>query len=230
VDDFSERRNLALRAQRDAVAAWFEIHPRRLASLPEDVVVTMAERLTGEGTLPGQIAELRSTAQRWETLARTDALTGLANRRAAEERLAQEAERASRYDHALTLVMADVDEFKAVNDDRGHRAGDMVLVELGARLLRVVRASDLVARWGGDEFVVICPETDADAARMVADKLLRVGEEPIEADGGALQCGISVGWATLRGRDVEATRLVRSADAALYRSKGTGRGRATGAS
>jgi diguanylate cyclase (GGDEF)-like protein len=229
VEDFSERRNLAVRAQRDAVAAWFEIHPRQLAALPAEVVETMADRLTGEGTLPGQIAELRSTAQRWETLARTDALTGLANRRAAEERLVQEAERASRYDHALTLVIADVDEFKAVNDEHGHRAGDMVLVELGARLLRLVRASDLVARWGGDEFVVICPETDAEAARMVADKLLRIGEEPIAADGGELQCGISVGWATLRGRQVDAMKLVRTADAALYRSKDDGRGRATGA-
>jgi diguanylate cyclase len=227
--EFHERRNLALRSRRDAIAAWFEIHPRQLAALPAEAVEAMSDRLSAEGTLHGQIAELRSTAQRWETLARTDALTGLANRRAAEERLVQECERASRYDRHLTVIIADLDKLKRVNDSRGHRAGDMVLVELGARLVRVVRATDMVARWGGDEFLVVCPETDAAAAQLVADKLVRVGDEPIQVDHGEMTCSVSIGWATLRGADVDPTRLVRAADSALYRSKDEGRGRATGA-
>jgi diguanylate cyclase (GGDEF)-like protein len=229
VGEFRERRNVALRSRRDRIAAWFDVHPRQLAALPPEVVEVMSERLSGEGTLYGQLAELRSTAQRWETLARTDALTGLANRRAAEERLVQECDRASRYNHPLTVIIADLDGLKAINDTHGHRAGDMVLVELGARLVRVVRTTDLVSRWGGDEFLVICPETDAAAAQLVADKLVRVGDEPVQGDAGELACSVSVGWATLRGTEVDATRLVRAADGALYRSKDEGRGRATGA-
>jgi len=219
---------VALRARRDAVAAWFDVHPRALATLAAEVVVTMAERLDGEPGLRGQIAELRSTAQRWELLATTDALTGLANRRAAEERLMHECERASRYDHPLTLVIGDVDELKRVNDTYGHRAGDMMLVELSARLQRCVRAVDLVARWGGDEFVIICPETDAQAAAMVAEKLVRVCDEEVQVDRDRVRGGLSVGWATLRGTEVDPGRLVHAADEALYRSKQEGRGRATG--
>jgi diguanylate cyclase (GGDEF)-like protein len=227
--DFGERRNLTLRARRDAVAAWCEVHPRELAALPVGVLEAMVARLGAARELHGQVAELRSSAQRWETLASTDPLTSLANRRVAEERLAHECARASRYGHPLTVLIADVDALKTVNDGHGHRAGDLVLVELGARLQRVVRASDLVARWGGDEFLVICPETDADAASMVADKLVRVGEETVPFDTAELDCGLSVGWATQRGTEIDALRLVRAADEALYRSKWQGRGRATGA-
>jgi diguanylate cyclase (GGDEF)-like protein len=227
--DFRERRNVALRARRDAVAAWFDVHPRELATLPAAVVEVMSDRLGAARSLHGQIAELRSSAQRWEALASTDPLTSLANRRVAEERLHHECERASRYGHPLTVLIADVDELKVINDRHGHRAGDMVLVEIGARLARCVRATDLVARWGGDEFLVVCPETDGEAAAMVAEKLVRVGEEAVRIDEAQLDCGLSVGWATLRGTEVEALRLVRAADEALYRSKFEGRGRASGA-
>ena len=227
--DFRERRNLALRARRDTVAAWFLVHPRDLAALPAGVLETMADRLGAARALDGQVAELRSTAQRWETLASTDPLTSLANRRVAEERLVHECARASRYGHPLTVLLADVDALKTVNDSHGHRAGDLVLVELGARLQRMVRAIDLVARWGGDEFLVICPETDAAAAAMVAEKLVRVGDEALTFDASELDCGVSVGWATQRGTEVDPLRLVRAADEALYRSKWEGRGRATGA-
>lgn len=229
MSEFRERRDVALRSRRDAIAAWFDVHPRQLATLPPDVVMSMADRLAGEGSLPAQVAELRSTAQRWEVLARTDALTGLANRRAAEERLEQETDRVARYARPLALLLADVDGLKQVNDIHGHQAGDQVLRELAARLSRVVRASDLLARWGGDEFVVICPETDAGAAAMVAGKLVREARGPIDAGDVVVMCGLSVGWATAN-LEVDARRLVLSADKALYRSKQTGRDRATGSS
>ena len=223
-----ERRNPVLRARRDAVAAWFDLHPRQLAALPDDVVMAMAARLDGDGRLNDRLAELRSTAQRWEVLARTDALTGLANRRAAEERLTQEIDRAARYSHPLTVLLADIDGFKAINDRHGHPAGDAVLRELATRLQRVVRATDLLARWGGDEFVVICPETDDAAAAQVAGKLVRVARHGIEAGDVMVDCGLSVGWTTAFAADLDARRLVRAADQALYRSKQAGRGRATG--
>jgi diguanylate cyclase (GGDEF)-like protein len=226
VNEHIERRDLALRARRDAIAAWFDLHPRQLASLPDDVVMAMSARLDGDARLSDRLAELRSTAQRWEVLARTDALTGLANRRAAEERLAQEVDRAARYRHPLTVLLADIDGFKAINDRLGHPAGDAVLRELAARLQRVVRATDLLARGGGDEFVVVCPETDDAAAAQVADKLVRVARGGIEAGDAVVDCGLSVGWTTAVA-DIDARRLVRAADQALYRSKQAGRGRAT---
>jgi diguanylate cyclase (GGDEF)-like protein len=223
-----ERRNLALRQRRDAIAAWFDVHPRELAGLSDAAIVAMSDRLEREGLMEGRLAELRSTAQRWETLARTDALTGLANRRAAEERLQQETERAIRYSRPLTVLIADVDGFKAINDRHGHPAGDSVLRELATRLGRVVRVSDLLARWGGDEFLMICPETDAEAAAQVADRLVREALGKVEVGEALLGCSLSVGWATAT-ENVDARRLVRAADKALYASKQSGRGRASGA-
>lgn len=227
VNEQIERRNLAVRARRDAVAAWFGIDPRRLAPLPDEVVLAMAERLDTEGVLDQRIAELRSTAQRWEAMARTDALTGLANRRAAEEYLAQEVGRAARYNHPLTVLIADVDELKRVNDLHGHAAGDTVLRELARRLERVVRSSDLLGRWGGDEFIVVCPETDSVAAALVADKLVRRARGPIDTGDAVVDCGLSVGWVSAENGETDVRRLMRAADQALYRSKQEGRGRAT---
>jgi diguanylate cyclase (GGDEF)-like protein len=229
VNDQVERRNVALRARRDAIAAWFDLHPRQLAALPDDVVVAMSERLDGDVTLHERFVELRSTAQRWQVLARTDTLTGLANRRAAEERLAQEVERAARYSHPLTVLLADVDGFKAINDRHGHPAGDAVLRELAKRLQRVVRATDLLARWGGDEFMVVCPETDEEAAAQVAGKLVREACSNLQVGDTVVECGLSVGWTTATTTDIDPRRLVLAADGALYRSKQAGRGRATGA-
>ncbi|HZS15164.1 MAG TPA: GGDEF domain-containing protein [Candidatus Dormibacteraeota bacterium] len=223
----AERRNLETRTRRDAIAAWCGVHPRELAGLSDAVVEAISDRIDTDG-LFGQIAELRSTAQRWEVLARTDALTGLANRRAAEERLQQETERASRYDRPLSLLIADVDGLKKVNDLHGHPAGDAVLREVAARLARVVRASDLLARWGGDEFVVICPETDGDAAAQVAGKLVREARGPVDTGDGTVACGLSVGFATATAA-IDPRRLILAADQALYRSKQSGRGRASGA-
>jgi two-component system cell cycle response regulator len=226
--DHGERRNLALRVRRDTVAAWFDMHPRQLAGLSEDVVLSMAERLTHEGSMDGQLAELRSTVERWEQLARTDALTGMANRRAAEERLEAETERAGRYQRPLTLLLADVDGLKTINDRHGHPAGDTLLRVFAQRLSEMVRGTDLLARWGGDEFLVVCPETDAAAARLVADRLVGCAQAPVDVGGALVGCGLSVGWATADS-EVDARRLLREADRALYCSKQSGRGRATGA-
>jgi two-component system cell cycle response regulator len=222
-----EGRGQALRERRDQLAAWFDVPADTLLGLPPEVLEAMAQRIEAERSAAGELAQLRATVQRWEELARTDALTGLANRRAAEERLAQECARAARYHHPLTVLLADVDRLKSANDTHGHDAGDVVLHSLAERLSRVVRGADLVARWGGDEFLVICPETDALAAEQVAAKLVRVAGDPVVAAGHRLQCGISVGWACCDG-DVDPVQLLRAADEALYRSKQQGRGRASG--
>jgi len=224
-----ERRDLDLRARREAIAAWFDLHPRQLASLAPEVVDVMAARLADGDTLHVQLAELQASVRRWVELAETDMLTGLANRRVAATRLAQEAERASRYGRPLAVLLADVDGLKAINDQHGHVVGDVVLRELSSRLSRVMRGADLLARWAGDEFLVICPETDADAAALVADKLVRVAAaESVIAHGAAdVFVGLSVGWAMADG-ELSVDRLVEAADVALYRSKNDGRGRASG--
>jgi len=166
----------------------------------------------------------RDTAQEMHTLAHTDALTGLANRRAAQEVLGREVARADRYDRDVAVLMLDLDRFKVLNDTYGHPVGDRVLVALAERLRAHVRASDLVARWGGEEFVVVAPETATSQARKLAEHLRAQVAKDAFLDGHRVT--VSVGVASFRpGDDIEA--LVSRADAALYRAKEAGRNRVT---
>src|SRR5439155_748713 len=114
-----------------------------------------------------------SDKKRLEKLAATDALTGCLNRRALSEELAAELDRARRYNLALTILLADIDRFKLVNDTRGHLAGDSVLRQVGEILRREARSVDLVARYGGEEFVVVMPETALHGSVIFAERLRR---------------------------------------------------------
>ncbi|MBW6456351.1 MAG: GGDEF domain-containing protein, partial [Trueperaceae bacterium] len=166
----------------------------------------------------------RDTAREMHTLAHTDALTGLANRRAAQEVLGREVARADRYDRDVSVLMLDLDRFKLLNDTYGHPVGDRVLVALAERLRAHHRASDLVARWGGEEFLVVAPETATAQARKLADHLRAQVAKDAFLDGHRVT--VSVGVASFRpGDDVEA--LVARADAAMYRAKEAGRNRVT---
>src|SRR2546430_6909780 len=111
--------------------------------------------------------------QRLEKLASTDALTGCMNRRALAEALAQELDRARRYNLALTILLADLDRFKSINDTRGHIAGDSVLRQVGELLRREARSVDIMARYGGEEFVGVMPETAPHGAAIFAERLRR---------------------------------------------------------
>jgi diguanylate cyclase (GGDEF)-like protein/PAS domain S-box-containing protein len=159
----------------------------------------------------------------WDLLslqASTDALTGLANRRAFQIRLGTEVARASRYGRDLSLVLLDLDHFKAVNDAHGHQVGDQVLAEVGRRLLREARAGDLVARVGGEEFAWLLPETDSAAAGMAAERLRQ--SCAAEAFAGVGRLTLSAGiCANAPGREPD--DLVRLADRALYQAKDSGR-------
>ncbi len=126
----------------------------------------------GNQSLDGhhEIAHLRRSSQE----SRVDALTGLANRRAFDERLDEEVARAIRYGHPLSLLMVDIDNFKLVNDRFGHTAGDEALKALAAIIDRSIRTIDIVARFGGEEFVVILPETPIEGAAVVAERV-RIG-------------------------------------------------------
>jgi diguanylate cyclase (GGDEF)-like protein len=153
--------------------------------------------------------------------ARIDSLTGLANRRAAEEILAAEISRAQRFRHELAVVLLDLDRFKEINDSFGHAAGDTMLRAVSRLLTSLARQGDTVARWGGEEFVVVLPETDLPGGRRFAERLRRTIEaHPV----GDMRTTASCGVATMLPED-DADALLRAADQGLYRAKSNGRNR-----
>ncbi|MBI4384873.1 MAG: diguanylate cyclase [Nitrospinae bacterium] len=169
---------------------------------------------------------LRAANKRLETLAFTDPLTGLFNRRKGMEVLENEMARAQRKKGALSAIMADVDHFKSVNDSRGHRAGDEVLREIARRLRQTVRKYDTLVRWGGEEVLVVCPDTGAREVETVAERFRRaVASRPVEIEGQpALEVTASFGAATASDGDLAGVeRLIERADEALYRAKNSGR-------
>lgn len=159
-----------------------------------------------------------------QLLALTDGLTGLYNRRHATTRLEEEIARSRRNGTGLCVAMCDVDHFKAINDEFGHGAGDRVLQQISQSLTEYVRRNDIVARWGGEEFLVIFSEIKLTAARIVAERLRgRLATMP-QVEGGPKQITVSVGLATL-GPGSTAEALIEQADQALYRAKARGRNR-----
>jgi two-component system cell cycle response regulator len=157
-------------------------------------------------------------------LANSDALTGLQNRRRATERLEAELARARRYNTPLSVALCDIDHFKQVNDKHGHNMGDEVLIRVAAVLQETLRQVDLVGRWGGEEFLVLLPDTDLEGAHIVGERL-RIGVEGLPAfEGGPQRVTSSIGVATFQGEDNSAVFIDR-ADQALYRAKKAGRNR-----
>jgi len=153
-------------------------------------------------------------------MATTDALTGLANRRRLDEVLRYEHHRVARSGGPLSVILCDIDSFKAINDTHGHHAGDLVLVAFGELLRAHVRIIDIVGRWGGEEFLVICPQTGADDAVALAERLREVVAGAVFPVVGSKTCSFGVAQMA----DCEATEaLVCRADAALYRAKQLGR-------
>ena len=163
-------------------------------------------------------------AEAW-TLATVDPLTGVLNRQALIGRIEAELERASRYSRPLSLVLVDLDHFKRVNDTHGHSAGDTVLREFAKVLQSNVRAVDIVGRYGGEEFMLVLPETDSDAAATMAEKLRRVvaGRQIRIQDGNVLTITMSAGVAGGLGPHLHLEALINDADAALYSAKALGR-------
>jgi two-component system cell cycle response regulator len=170
---------------------------------------------------------LRDRLEESVELALTDALTGLNNRRYLETHLKALAEQARAANRPLSVLFADVDSFKAINDTYGHDAGDAVLRELASRLRRNTRNIDLACRIGGEEFVVVMPDVGADRASQAAERLRAcIAGEPFQVDGErSLQVTASVGIATLDGVHDSAEGLLRRADQALYLAKRGGRNR-----
>ena len=155
----------------------------------------------------------------------TDALTGAFNRRHAQEVLEREIERAARYGRPLSVVLFDLDHFKSINDTHGHNWGDQVLKSFVLCALESLRTSDVLARWGGEEFIAILPETTPEQAAVVADRIrCRLAESQWVTPGGPLVATTSAGIAATRGREA-VSGLVHRADQALYAAKEQGRDR-----
>ena len=167
-------------------------------------------------------AQLHDTTLQLERMARTDMLTGLANRRDMTERLMMETARCERHERFFAVVLYDIDNFKRVNDTWGHKAGDEVLKRVAEAIQSVLRVSDVCARWGGEEFLVFCPDTDLDRAVVVAEKCrvavenayVSVRDETITVtiSGGVCSCAEV-------SHPVDWEQMLLKADTAMYAAK-----------
>jgi diguanylate cyclase (GGDEF)-like protein len=196
----------------------------RLPVRPEERIARLAAQVAAHLT---RVAERLLARERLAHQALHDALTGLPNRTLFEDRLDLALARAGRQSTFTAVLFLDVDRFKLVNDTLGHRVGDRLLREAAERLRSAVRAGDTVARFGGDEFAVLCEGLGDDRdALTIANAVHAAMRVPLELDdGGDLLLEASIGIALARGREARRDALLRDADAAMYRAKELGRGR-----
>jgi diguanylate cyclase (GGDEF)-like protein len=187
----------------------------------DDEAVRIAEWLAGRASVALQNAHLHGVAQR---LASTDELTQLANRRHFDEALRVEVERAERFGDAVAVVVADLDNFKEVNDRHGHDVGDIVLQAFAEVIRANVRDIDVPARYGGEEFTVLLPATEAEGGRQLAERLRTALQELTigTGDGCLVRITCSFGVAGFP-EEPSAAALLRAGDQALYRAKAAGK-------
>ena len=205
----------AARSDADDVRLGAELGALGFISDPTDLDLLLARART--------LLDFKAHLDTWQEAAFTDHLSGLANRRRLERQLEREIERTSRYDHAFSLLMLDIDEFKKVNDTFGHEAGDEVIKLLSKTLQEGIRGIDLAARIGGDEFAIILTETPLDRAMEVAERLRLAIKTLVIPPVGSITVSLGVAEAPFCART--ARELLGCADAALYAAKGHGRDR-----
>ncbi len=218
----------AMLGGRDSVE--HELHLRRADGQRVPVSLTVTA-LPADGGADGgflfifyDVTERRQLAAQMSRLAYSDGLTGLPNRMQLERDLHAALAAADRRGHALALLFIDLDRFKPINDTHGHAMGDRVLCEVARRLQGALRATDITARIGGDEFVVLLPALkDATDCVRVAEKLLAALGEPMHLEGQTLTVGASIGLVTYPAGGHDAESLLRQADAAMYAAKQAGR-------
>jgi diguanylate cyclase (GGDEF)-like protein/PAS domain S-box-containing protein len=172
------------------------------------------------------ITERRLAKAKLESLAHYDSLTSLPNRVLFFDRLHHVVTEARRYQHPLALMFLDLDRFKQINDTHGHAAGDAVLIEAGKRLKECVRACDMVARMGGDEFTIILSKmAEEPDASLVAERIIDAFSRPFNVEGVSASIGVSIGICVYPSHDADLDGIVRHADLAMYRAKQQGRNR-----
>lgn len=181
-------------------------------------------QVTHFATIERDLTATKRLQEELSRLASTDTLTGLNNRRKLLELAEAEFARARRYERELAVVMLDVDHFKHINDNHGHFAGDQVLAALAHHTHRLLRTTDVIGRWGGEEFVILMPETPLAGAATFAERLREeLAALPVANNGEPLRFTVSAG-VTARGEDDEdVTSMLQRADVALYAAKNAGR-------
>jgi len=216
---------LAAYARRDMPLSALKERCAALAAASDPELAQMAGALVDMSKTIADTLELLEARQaELERLSRNDSLTLLANRRAIDEILARECDRASRYASSLSLIMADIDHFKSVNDDYGHQEGDRILKSVADTISSRLRSIDSCGRWGGEEFLIICPHTDAQSAVGLAESIRVAIEAGIRTGPDGRVLTISLGVAQYAA-GMKAENLLQEADQALYRAKSEGRNR-----
>ena len=169
-------------------------------------------------------SDIRYGLSKAKLISETDELTGLLNRRGFAITAGQLFGQAIRYNRPLSILMIDSDNLKQVNDSYGHKAGDQLLTLLANCIQRLLRDADIIARFGGDEFVVLLPESTTDGALIVAKKICSsVADTLLEFDGGTVKITVSIGFATYPDDGLTLDSLVGNADKAMYKAKTEGR-------
>lgn len=205
----------------DSVRGVLALYDRHGDDEFDDEDLVTLRTFAGQAALAVRNVRLHEEARR---LSHTDPLTGLYNRRTLTESLRREVERASRFGHRLCVLVLDLDRFKEVNDSYGHGAGDAVLVEFARRVRAVIREVDLAFRSGGEEFVVLLPETDAAGGVIVAQRLgAAIRGTPVSAPSRPITVTVSVGIAVFPDHGSSGTAVLEIADQALYAAKAGGR-------
>lgn len=206
-------------------AALFEFHAIRDPGTAQAIAFGLQSAtyaLIAIGFLASVLIEYQQHLSRQAT---EDPLTGLLNRRGLRQALQISLAQAARHGSPTSAIMIDVDLFKQINDSFGHETGDRVIQQISRLLERISRATDVVARSGGDEFLLVLPDTDMDAARLLAERIRSaVGARPMLVDNQRIHVTLSLGIATSTG-DVDLDKLSQDADRALYLAKSSGRDR-----
>jgi len=201
------------------------LHLLRYANFSAGAVVLLALSYHYVAAVTETEALLVERNRELEALSRTDQLTQLPNRRHVLESMPQEAQRVRRSGRVACVCVADLDHFKELNDVYGHDAGDRALQYVAALFRSALRAQDMVARWGGEEFLIILPETDLDGAIVAMEKLRRrLCAQPVPVGDTAVRVSVTIGVARFDG-DCAIDTVIQRADRALYEGKDTGRDR-----
>jgi two-component system, cell cycle response regulator len=217
---------LTARDRQEDVLAGLDAGADDFLTKPFDAIELRARLRSGGRVLELQEA-LFAAVEALRHQATRDALTGLLNRGLVLDGLARELHRAEREQKPLSVVIADLDHFKRINDTHGHPAGDAVLRHAADRMRSALRGYDLVGRYGGEEFLVVLPGCDPERARQVAERLREaMAAEPMPTGNAEVHVTVSLGIACATGEGVDSVALIQAADDALYRAKANGRNRA----
>jgi len=183
-------------------------------------------RVTHFATIGRDLTATKRLQEELQLMATTDPLTGLLNRRRFLEQAETEFLRSKRYQHELSAVMLDIDHFKSINDTHGHFVGDQVLIAMSRATENLLRDTDILGRWGGEEFVILMPETPLAGAAILAERLRdALAKQTVDTAAGTLRFTISAGVAARGARDAGTADILQRADTALYAAKHHGRNR-----